>query len=42
MIIDDNNTSSIRGVMKAGFVVELGEVERDKMKRYVHVEEKRL
>lgn len=42
MIINDNNTSSIRGVIKAGFVVVPGEIKCDKIKRYVYLKEKQL
>lgn len=37
MIIDDNNISSIRGGLKVGFVLQPGEVKRDKLKRYNYV-----
>lgn len=37
MIINDSNTSSIHGVIKAGFITEPGEIKCDRMKRYLHV-----
>lgn len=40
MIINDANTPSIRGVIKAGFITEPGEIKCDKMKRYLYVMEK--
>ena len=42
MIINDNNASSIRGVIKAGFVAEPGEIKCDRIKRYVYLKEKQL
>ncbi len=39
MIVDDNNTASIRGITKTGFVAMPGEIKRDKLKRFVYITE---
>lgn len=40
MIIDDDNTPSINGVMKAGFKRLPGEIKIDRIKRYIYEMEK--